>query len=99
LSRIIFSYDFSCYYIDSILSFEKWNWWFILDLFLLNTRDKWIFLEDAAMDKFSGFIINDLYYKRWFYDPEVKTLCNNKILFKWNVWINKQWKILNKYNN
>ena len=97
VSELNFSYEQWFFYIDWLRSYEKWNWWLILDIFLNELWKKWVFLQDSAYSKFDDKRLDEIYTKRWFRKSKYQVWNKFKILFRWNINLGQEFKILNKY--
>ncbi len=54
------------YYIVQLNSYKRWNWGFILDLFLEQIWNNWVYLFDEARDNCTNERKKDFYLEHWF---------------------------------
>ncbi len=85
VAKMSFIYNNGLYYIIRILSFKKWNGGFLLDIYLNEIWNKWVYLIDDAKDLETWEFLNNFYSKKWFTKFWIHELDCEDFLYKWNV--------------
>jgi len=98
IAYLNFFYQQWMYYIANLKSFKKWNWRFLLDLFLKVAGKKIVYLQDDAYSFLWWIRLNQFYFKSGFKRAKINKLEYNKVLFYWKkIPRSIEQKILYKY--